>query len=218
MSGTDMAASLATNNGRAGVDASAVPARGAESVARDHELATFDEVVEQQLQKIYNLVYRYLGDPEEASDVTQEVFLRAYQSFAHFRGDSQVYTWLYRIALNLCHNRLKQLRRRYRVEQESLDAPLNLGGEEIQREVADWTHSPAKLAEGSELNRLLQQSIRRLSPEHRAVIILRDIQGLSYAEIAEITESSLEAVKSRLFRARSQLKSMLQPYLEDNVV
>jgi len=179
---------------------------------------TFDSLVEEHFQKVYNLIYRYLGDAEEASDLTQDVFLRAYQSFEHFRGDSQVYTWLYRIALNLCHNRLKQLRRRQRVEQESLDAPLKFDGEEIRREVADWTHSPETLAEGSELNRLLQRSIRSLSPEHRTVVILRDIQGLSYAEIAEATDSSLEAIKSRLFRARSQLKRILQPYLEDTVV
>lgn len=216
MTTTDLAASLPTGNGTGETDAFD---RNAGPSAKAHETtaAQFDEIVEEYFQKIYNVVYRYLGDADEASDVTQEVFLRAYQSFAHFRGESQVYTWLYRIALNLCHNRVKQLRRRYRVEQESLDAPLNLADDQIQREVADWTHSPTRLAEGSELNRLLQQSIRRLSPEHRAVIVLRDIQGLSYAEIAEITDSSVEAVKSRLFRARTQLKTMLQPYLEDTL-
>lgn len=178
----------------------------------------FDELVDEHFQKVYNLIYRYLGDHEEASDLTQDVFVRAYQSFDHFRGDAQVYTWLYRIALNLCHNRLKQLRRRYRFEQESLDTPLTVDGEQLQREVADWSQSPSSLAEGSELSRLLHKSIRDLSPDHRAVIILRDIQGLSYAEIAEITGSSLEAIKSRLFRARTQLQSVLQPYLEDSVV
>ncbi|NCO42434.1 MAG: RNA polymerase subunit sigma-24 [Armatimonadetes bacterium CG_4_10_14_3_um_filter_66_18] len=217
MDGTALAAPLPTNGSRASAEESS--ADGTDSAPRAAvTAASFDSLVEEHFQKVYNVIYRYIGDHEEASDLTQDVFVRAYQSFDHFRGDSQIYTWLYRIALNLCHNRLKQLRRRNRVEQESLDAPLNLDGEEIRREVADWDHAPTTLAEGAELNRLLHRAIGSLSPGHRTVIILRDIQGLSYAEIAEVTGSSLEAIKSRLFRARSQLKLVLQPYLEDSVV
>jgi RNA polymerase sigma-70 factor (ECF subfamily) len=217
MDGTALAASLPING--TGASAADVSARSTDSAPRaEIAAADFDSLVEEHFQKVYNLIYRYIGDHEEASDLTQDVFVRAYQSFDHFRGDSQIYTWLYRIALNLCHNRLKQLRRRRRVEQESLDAPLNMDGEELRREVADWDHAPTTLAEGAELNRLLHRSIRSLSPDHRTVVLLRDIQGLSYAEIAEVTGSSLEAIKSRLFRARSQLKSILQPYLEDSVV
>lgn len=180
-------------------------------------LSFFDALVEEHHQKIYNLTCRYLGDPEEAFDLTQEVFLRAYQSFEHFRGEATVFTWLYRIALNLCHNRLKQLRRLSRHEQESLDAPIEIDGDQLRREISDWSTSPERLALQSELGRLLQHAINGLSPEHRAVVLLRDIEGLSYAEVAEATGVSLEAVKSRLFRARSQLQAIMEPYLVETI-
>jgi RNA polymerase sigma-70 factor (ECF subfamily) len=191
--------------------------KAATETAQSTAETCFDEVVQAHYQKVYNLVYRYLGDAEEACDVTQDVFLRAHQSFQHFRGDAAVYTWLYRIALNLCHNRLKQLNRRYRAEKQSLDAPLEVDGEQLQREWADWSRSPETLAERSELTRALQHAIHSLSPEHRTAVVLRDIEGLSYAEIAEATGCSLEAIKSRLFRARSQLQAVLGPYLTDTV-
>ena len=175
----------------------------------------FDALVQEHHQKIYSLIYRQLGDHEEACDLTQDVFVRAYQAFEHFRGEASVYTWLYRIAINLSLNRAKQLRRRSRWEQASIDEPLQINGEQLQREFADWSRSPEKLAEDSELQRLIHHSIGSLPPDYRAVVLLRDVQGLSYAEVAEATGSSLEAVKSRLFRARTQLQSVLQPYLTD---
>lgn len=180
-------------------------------------LSYFDMLVEKYHRRIYNVVFRYLGDAEEASDLTQEVFLRAYQAFSGFRGEAAVGTWLHRIAINLSLNRAQQLDRLRRQETQTLDAPLEFDSHGLQRELADWRQSPERLAEGSELNRLIQDSLQSLSPEHRAVVVLRDLQGLSYAEIAEITGVSLQAVKSRLFRARSRLQALLQPYLTEAV-
>lgn len=177
------------------------------------EPLSFEEVVEKYHQKVFNLVYRYLNDYDEAQDLTQDTFVRAYQSWATFRGESQVYTWLYRIALNLCHNRLKQLKRRQRVEAESLDQPLEGESEDMAREVPDLTLSPERLVENKELQQVLRRAIRQLPEDYKQVIILRDIEGFSYSEIAKITGSSLEAIKSRLFRARTALKDLLRPYL-----
>ena len=179
----------------------------------EKEPLSFEEVVEKYHQKVFNLVYRYLNDYDEAQDLTQDTFVRAHQSWATFRGESQVYTWLYRIALNLCHNRLKQLKRRQRVEAESLDQPVEGESEDMLREVPDLTLSPERLVENKELQQVIRRAIRQLPEDYKQVIILRDIEGFSYSDIAKITGSSLEAIKSRLFRARTALKDLLRPYL-----
>jgi RNA polymerase sigma-70 factor (ECF subfamily) len=177
------------------------------------EPLSFEEVVEKYHQKVFNLVYRYLNDYDEAQDLTQDTFVRAYQSWATFRGESQVYTWLYRIALNLCHNRLKQLKRRQKVEAESLDQPVEGESEDMLREVPDLTLSPERLMENKELQQVIRRAIRQLPEDYKQVIILRDIEGFSYSDIAKMTGSSLEAIKSRLFRARTALRDLLRPYL-----
>jgi RNA polymerase sigma-70 factor (ECF subfamily) len=179
----------------------------------EKEPLSFEEVVEKYHQKVFNLVYRYLNDYDEAQDLTQDTFVRAHQSWATFRGESQVYTWLYRIALNLCHNRLKQLKRRQKVEAESLDQPVEGESEDMLREVPDLTLSPERLVENKELQQVIRRAIRQLPEDYKQVIILRDIEGFSYSDIAKMTGSSLEAIKSRLFRARTALKDLLRPYL-----
>ncbi|MCS6860905.1 MAG: sigma-70 family RNA polymerase sigma factor [Abditibacteriales bacterium] len=179
----------------------------------EKEPLSFEDVVEKYHQKVFNLVYRYLNDYDEAQDLTQDTFVRAYQSWTTFRGESQVYTWLYRIALNLCHNRLKQLRRRQRVEVESLDQPVEGESEDIVREVPDLSLAPERLVENKELQQVIRRAIRQLPEDYKQVIILRDIEGFSYSDIAKMTGSSLEAIKSRLFRARTALRDLLRPYL-----
>jgi len=177
----------------------------------------FDSLVEKYHRRIFNVVYRYLGDYYEAADVTQDTFVRAYQCFHQFRGDSTAYTWLYRIAINLSHNRKKQLQRRWQAEAESLDAPREFEDTEAEREIPDMTLSPERLAENKELQKLLERTIRSLPDTYRTVIILRDIEDMSYQDIAKTLGISVEAVKSRLFRARTYLKQLLQPYLKEDV-
>jgi RNA polymerase sigma-70 factor (ECF subfamily) len=165
--------------------------------------------------KVYNLICRYVGDTEEAADLTQETFVCAYRAWSGFRGDSAVYTWLYRIAINLSKNRLKQLKRRRSAEMLSLDEPLASDEEALAREVEDWTLSPERALENRELGLFLQAQVNRLLPDFREVVILRDYQGLSYQEISEVVGCSVKAVKSRLFRARSLLRERLRRYLHD---
>lgn len=183
---------------------------------------SFEAAVEKYHARIFQLAYRYLGNYEEADDITQDTFIRAYRAWDDFRGDSQIYTWLYRIALNLCHNQQKKLQRRQRAEGPSLDAPLegaasDEGGRTL--EVPDSSAVPWRDLERRELNQQLHLALQALPENYRTVIVLRDIEGLSYEEIAEVTSSSLEAIKSRLFRARNLLRQYLSGYImmENNV-
>lgn len=176
---------------------------------------TFEEVVERYHGKVFQLVYRYTGDYEEACDLTQDTFVRAYGAWNEFRGDSQIYTWLYRIAINLCHNQQKKLQRRRRVESVSLDAPLEEGSNEgwSSQRVADERPLPLQVLESVELRARLHEALAQLPENYRTVIVLRDIEGLTYEEIARITDSTLEAIKSRLFRARNAIRRLMEPYL-----
>ncbi len=194
------------------------PASGFESgsapAAASTGAITFEEVVENYHAKVFQLVFRYTGDYEEASDLTQDTFVRAYRAWNEFRGDSQIYTWLYRIALNLCHNSRKKGDRRRRVEGVSLDYSVEGDDEKFTGiDVADVRPQPSKSIENDELRERLHEALASLPENYRTVIVLRDIEGLPYEEIARITDSTLEAIKSRLFRARTMLREILAPYL-----
>ncbi len=176
----------------------------------------FKRIIADNYERVYNVVYRLTSDAEEAADLTQDTFVNAYRAWDSFRGDSQVYTWLYRIAINLTKNRLERQRRISRTEVVSLDAPLDTGDDsEIYADVVDETLAPERLAENRELAQVLAHSVERLRHDYREVIILRDYQGFSYNEMADILGCSLEAVKSRLFRARSVLRERLEEYLNE---
>jgi RNA polymerase sigma-70 factor (ECF subfamily) len=181
------------------------------------EAVLFEEIVERYHGKIFQLVYRYLGDYDEACDLTQDTFVRAYNAWNEFRGESQIYTWLYRIAINLCHNKQKQLQRRRRFERVSLDSSPDDRDGNLQsgfvREVADDRPLPSQILESQELRARLQEVLRELPENYRTVIILRDIEGLTYEQIAQVTDSTLEAIKSRLFRARGAIRRLMEPYL-----
>lgn len=186
------------------------------------EAVLFEEIVERYHGKVFQLVYRYIGDYDEACDLTQDTFVRAYGAWREFRGESQIYTWLYRIAINLCHNQQKKLQRRRRVECVSLDsAPAESGSGSgaahgpmwSSREVADERPLPLQTLESHELRVRLHEALRELPDNYRTVIVLRDIEGLTYEEIARITDSTLEAIKSRLFRARGAIRRLMEPYL-----
>ncbi len=164
---------------------------------------------------MFQLIYRYTGDYEEAADLTQDTFVRAYGAWSEFRGDSQIYTWLYRIAINLCHNQQKKLQRRRRVEGVSLDTPHDEESHEgwNTHRVADERPLPLQILESHELRARLHDALHQLPDNYRTVIVLRDIEGLTYEEIARVTDSTLEAIKSRLFRARNAVRRLMEPYL-----
>ena len=173
----------------------------------------FDELFDAYEQKIFNLVYRLVGDYEDAADLTSETFVRALRGYDRFRGEAKLYTWLYRIAVNLCKNYFRQQQHRSRVHSFSLDAPLE--GEEgpADREIEDVGQEPQRVVEARELEAQVQRGLLQLRPDFRALIVMRDMQGLSYKEIGDVLGCPEKAVKSRLFRARSKLRELLAPYL-----
>ena len=170
-------------------------------------------------KQIFNTLYQWIGDYEEATDLTQETFISAYKARAQFRGESKVYTWLYRIAHNHLKNRIKQRGRQREVEGASLDARLSGQDSDFEeagqvREIADWSGSPSRLLEQKELGAQINRAVDSLAPEYRVVLVLREIDSLSYTEIAEVTGLTLEAVKTRLNRARAMVRQKVEPYLK----
>jgi len=182
--------------------------------ARSACAESFDELFERYERKIFNLIYRLVGDYEEATDLASETFVQALRSFDRFRGEAQAYTWLYRIAINLCKNHFRRRGVRERVQGPSLDEHLGADGETgLRRDIEDWSRTPQRAAEQRELQREVERAIAALSPDGRVVVILRDLHGLSYQEIAEVVGVSMEVVKARLFRARAALREQLADYL-----
>ncbi|HOM81066.1 MAG TPA: sigma-70 family RNA polymerase sigma factor [Armatimonadota bacterium] len=174
---------------------------------------SFDAVFDQYHRKVYNVIYRLVGNQDDAEDLTQEAFVNAYRAYDRFRGDSQVYTWLYRIAVNVCKNRFKQEKRASRVRIDSLDEPVPGEDGPIQRDVPDDTLNPYRAVEAGELRSVIHQAILELPPEYRVPIVLRELQELSYAEIAETMGIPVDTVKTRIFRARGLLRNKIGPYL-----
>ncbi len=189
---------------------------GGRDSGQEH-FATFDALVAAYEKKIYNVVYRILGDYDEAADITQETFISAFKSFGRFRGDAKIYTWLYQIAINHCRNKLRQRGRTRALNIESLDQPREWEdeGEGPSREIADLTHAPHLALEEKELRQRILAAVESLPPDYREVVVLREIHGLSYNEIADATRLSLDNVKTRLSRARAMLRRKLEPYYRD---
>ena len=178
------------------------------------DLHDFQRIVEENHQRVYSVIFRMIEDREEAEDLTQDTFVNAYRAYDGFRHESQVYTWLYRIAVNLTKNRLDRRARRRTTDGPSLDAPVEVDEDDITRQIEDWRLAPDRVAENSELNQVLAHHVARLRAEYKEVVILRDYEDLSYEEIARVVGCSVQAVKSRLFRARSVLRKVLTEYLE----
>jgi RNA polymerase sigma-70 factor (ECF subfamily) len=179
----------------------------------EDRLLTFEELVEKYEKKIFNLILRQVGDRDEAADLTQDTFVNAYRAFGAFRGECKLSTWLCQIALNHCKNRFRYRDRRREVEALSLDAPVSGEDDANPLEIPDWNQSPHKVLEAKELSRFIHNAIQALAPEYRTVIVLCDLQGHSYQEIATITGLSLEAVKTRIHRGRLMIRRKLSPYL-----
>lgn len=202
------AAPLATSSGAPGQQAR----RADLALVRD-----FDALYERYYQTLFNVILRWIGDYHEAEDLTIETFASAYKARDQFRGDAQVSTWLYRIAHNHFKNRLKQRSRQREVEGPSLDAGVfgadeDEGGVMASRDVADWSYSPSRLLEQKELRAMIEKAVDNLPADYKVVLVLRDQQDLSYNEIADVTGLTLEAVKTRLNRARHMVRQRVEPY------
>ncbi len=161
----------------------------------------FDALVLKYQHKIVNLVLRYVRDPDQAMDIAQEAFLKAYRALPRFRGDSAFYTWLYRIAVNTAKNHLAAQRRR------PMDVELDLQDSEqydLHAKLKE-TDTPEGLTLSNELNETVQRAIGALPEDLRTAIILREIDGMSYEEIAQAMECPVGTVRSRIFRARDAI-------------
>jgi len=172
--------------------------------------AAFDELVLKHQSRIFNLCYWYLGDEQEANDSAQETFVKAYRSLKSFRFESAFSTWLYRVAVNTCKNKLKSSSYRHRAKAVPIGNPGEQGEGSRAVDVEDDSPSPLKALEKKERIRLIKAAIDSLPLEHREVVSLRDIQGLPYEHISRITGLNLGTVKSRLARARFELRGKLR--------
>lgn len=178
--------------------------KGLIEAARRGDIGSFNQLVLSYQSLAYNVAYRILGDRDAAADATQEAFLSAYKSISKFRGGS-FKAWVLRIVTNACYD---QLRHKQRQPTASLDAVLVSKAAPI-RPLTEPGESPEEYTLRQELSNAIQVGIGTLPPEQRVVLVLSDVQGLSYQEIAAITGTSLGTVKSRLSRARSKLRDFL---------
>lgn len=175
----------------------------------------FNELVRRHQRRVYNLCYRILGSREEAEDVAQDVFVTVYKSIKDFRGDSALTTWIHTIATNHCKNRLKYLKRRRYFQTNSIDEAVETDDGDMKREYAsDEFYSPEEEMERYETGAQIEKAINELDEEYKIVIVLRDVQGLSYQEIADILDLKEGTVKSRIHRARLELQGKLRHLIE----
>jgi RNA polymerase sigma-70 factor (ECF subfamily) len=175
------------------------------------EAAAFETLVADRSGEIYGLLYRLTENPEEARDLTQETFLRAFQSIGHFRGDADLRTWIYRIAINQARNRWRWWRRRRRDTTVSLDAPEGPYGQPLNATLrAEKSEDPEQQTLARERERVLRSALKTLGSSYREAVVLRDIEGFSYEEIAVTLEISIGTVKSRLSRGREELRKKLE--------
>ena len=179
--------------------------------ARAGDAAAFSELVERYERKIYRLAKHITQNDEDAEDVLQESFLKAYSHLDSFQGDSKFYTWLVRIAVN---EALMKLRKRKSDKTVSLDEPQDTGEDLVAREIAVWEDDPEKKYSREELADILSKAVDSLKPSFRTVFVLRDIEELSTEDTAETLGISVPAVKSRLLRARLQLREKLTRYFK----
>jgi len=185
----------------AGFDESALVAQ-----AKAGDQNAFAELVNRYERKIYRLAKNITRNDEDAEDVLQDAFLKAYTHLDNFKGDSKFYTWIVRIAVN---EALMRLRKRKTDRTVPLDEPVELGEETVQREIAVWEDNPEQQYSQEEWRRILDEAVESLKPDFRTVFVLRDIEELSTEETAETLGISVPAVKSRLLRARLALRETL---------
>ncbi|MFQ5489963.1 MAG: RNA polymerase sigma factor [Phycisphaerae bacterium] len=180
------------------------------------DMSAFAELIQRYQDRVYNTVWRICGHAEDARDLTQDAFLKAHQSIGSFRGQATFYTWLFRIAVNLTLSSRRAARRRGTV---SLDAPLqatsgNHQASNLAARMQDPSpHDPSDRQAATELHDQVVGALNKLDEEFRAVVVLRDMEGFDYRQIAEALGIAPGTVKSRLHRARSALRDMLEPML-----
>src|SRR5438128_6308708 len=176
----------------------------------------YDWLIAHYHQPVYSFVYRILSDPADAADTTQEVFLKVFRGMKRFNGESSLKTWLYRIAIHEASNQ-----RRWWFRHKSKDTPMEPYEDDsgnsfgVGSTLVDAGDSPFEALAHEEIRSRVESELRQVAEPYRTVVLLRDIEGLSYEEIAEVLQVSLGTVKSRLIRGREALKHRLQPYINE---
>jgi RNA polymerase sigma-70 factor (ECF subfamily) len=179
--------------------------------AKGGDVGAFEQLVKRYDRNVFRIAQHITQNREDAEDVVQEAFLKAYRNLQQFQGQSKFYTWLVRIAVN---EALMKLRRRKPERTVSLDEDIKTEEDSVPREVADWSPNPEQQYNQAELREILTKTIQGLPSSFRTVFVLRDVEGLSTEETAEALELSIPAVKSRLLRARLQLRERLSRFFQ----
>jgi len=179
--------------------------------AKGGDVSAFEDLVKRYDRNVFRIAQHITQNREDAEDVVQDAFLKAYQNLGQFQGQSKFYTWLVRIAVN---EALMRLRRRRPERMVSLDEDVKTEDDSVPREVADWSPNPEQQYSQAELKDILTRTIQGLPASFRTVFVLRDVEGLSTEEAAEALDLSIPAVKSRLLRARLQLRERLSRYFQ----
>ena len=176
-----------------------------------HDESAFNELVTAYERRVFALVYRMLGRRAEAEDLAQEVFVQVFKNIGQFRGESKLSTWIYKIAVNLCKNRSMYLYRRHDGRQVNVDEIGERAAFASAKGVSvAGLSQPDELVEGMQLENVIKDAIAKVDPEFRAVMILRDVEELSYDEIVAVTGIPEGTVKSRLSRGRAQLRALVE--------
>jgi RNA polymerase sigma-70 factor, ECF subfamily len=174
------------------------------------EAAAYEELVAERSGEIYGLLFRLTENSEEARDLTQETFLRAFQSIGRFRGEADLRTWIYRIAINQARNRWRWWRRRRRDSTVSLDATQGQSNQTLIATLAETSENPEQQTLAHERESALRSALQKVGRAYRETLILRDIEGFTYEEIASTLGINVGTVKSRLARGRQELRTRLE--------
>lgn len=174
----------------------------------------FDLLVIKYQHRILSLISRYIRDVDEVQDVAQEAFVKAYRALPNFRGDSQFYTWMYRIAINTAKNHLVALQRRPPGVDIDIEDAEHFDGDSPLKDI----ENPENRLFGDELNRVVQEAIGALPPDLRTAVTLREFEGLSYEDIATVMECPVGTVRSRIFRARESIDKYVKAQMNGEVV
>lgn len=180
--------------------------------SRKGNLAAFDELIRRHQARVYTTIYHMTFNREDADDLTQETFIKAYKALKSFKGDAAFYTWIYRIAVNKTINFLKQRRRKFNHLSLNENDPADEGRGIGRKFVSE--HTPRRDIQLKELQEKLNEAMQKLSEAHRLVVTLHDIQGMPHEEIGKIMDCNTGTVRSRLFYARRQLQAYLSDYLK----
>lgn len=174
------------------------------------EVSAFNQLVQKYRQPLFSTIYNMTGNREDATDIAQEVFIKAFQSIKRFRGQASFYTWLYRIAVNSSITFIKRAKKQRFINYETIDETL------VSSEILEYFTAKTKTEKGAllkELQEKLNEALQKLSPKHRIVVILHEVEGMNHKEIADITKTSEGTVRSRLHYAKKMLQSFLQEYI-----